>query len=119
MQAVCALAAIALLSRIPEHYTPAPHRRRSGRWIPSILIPPGIAVGFVNVHYPVVAGFLILHLQRFGTTAAAAFSAYALTILLSRFFLGGLPDRIHPAITYYGGITISAHVYEALATSDQ
>ena len=26
-------------------------------------------------------------------------------ILLSRFFLGGLPDRIHPAKTYYGGLT--------------
>jgi MFS family permease len=26
-------------------------------------------------------------------------------ILLSRFFLGGLPDRIHPAYTFYGGIT--------------
>ncbi len=29
-------------------------------------------------------------------------------ILLSRFFLGGLPDRIHPAITFYGGIALMA-----------
>jgi MFS family permease len=26
-------------------------------------------------------------------------------VLTSRFFLGGLPDRIHPAITFYCGIT--------------
>ncbi len=105
MQAVCAIAAIGLLSRVPEVYTPHIHRKRGSRWIPSILIPPGIAVGFVNVHYPVVAGFLILHLQQSGTAGPMAFSAYAIMILLSRFFLGGLPDRIHPAYTFYGGIT--------------
>lgn len=104
MQAFCAVAAIALLSRVPEVYNPPAHPRRRDRWIPSILIPPGIAVGFVNVHYPVVAGFLILHLQRFGNAGPMAFTAYALVILCSRFFLGGLPDRIHPAITYYAGI---------------
>jgi MFS family permease len=105
MQAICAMAAIALLSRVPEIYIPHVHRRRGNKWIPSILIPPGIAVGFVNVHYPVVAGFLILHLQQSGDAGPLAFSAYAVMILLSRFFLGGLPDRIQPAYTFYGGIT--------------
>jgi MFS family permease len=108
MQAVCAVAAIGLLSRVPEVYHPPTQPRRRDRWIPSILIPPGIAVGFVNVHYPVVAGFLILHLQRFGNAGPMAFTAYAMVILFSRFFLGGLPDRIHPAITYYCGITAMA-----------
>jgi MFS family permease len=37
-----------------------------------------------------------------------AFTAYAATILLSRFFLGGLPDRIPPAYTFYGGIVLMA-----------
>lgn len=108
LQAVCALAAIALLSRVRENYQPAPRRAERRSWIPSGLILPGIAVGLVNVQYPVVAGFLILHLQRFGDTGPLAFTAYAATVLLSRFFLGGLPDRIHPAITYYGGISIMA-----------
>ena len=80
---------------------PHPVRRR---WVPGRLIAPGIAVGLVNVHYPVITGFLILHLMRHGNSGPAAFSAYALMILLSRFFLGGLPDRFHPAITYYGGL---------------
>jgi MFS family permease len=109
MQAVCAVAAMALLSRVPESYTPGVRRKtESGRWIPSALIPPGIAVGFVNVQYPVVAGFLILHLQKSSTAGPMAFTAYAATILLSRFFLGGLPDRIPPAYTFYGGIVLMA-----------
>ena len=88
--------------------TPLPVEYDAARWIPSILFPPGIAVGFVNVQYPVVAGFLILHLQRSGNAGPMAFTAYAAMILLSRFFLGGLPDRIHPAYTFYGGITLMA-----------
>ncbi|MDQ6705243.1 MAG: MFS transporter [Acidobacteriota bacterium] len=105
MQAVLALAASAILTRIPEDYKPETHHARR-RWVPKSLIAPGIAVGFVNMHYPVIAGFLILHLAQHGNSGPAAFTAYALVILLSRFFLGGLPDRIHPAITYYGGIAL-------------
>jgi MFS family permease len=103
MQVVAALAAFAMLTRVPEEYQPAAHPVRR-RWIPASIVAPGISIGFVNVHYPVVAGFLILHLARFGSAAPLAFSAYASMILVSRFFLGGLPDRMHPAITYYGGI---------------
>src|SRR5438067_6626452 len=72
------------------------------------MVAPGIAVGFVNVHYPVITGFLILHLARHGNSGPVAFSAYAGVILLSRFFLGGLPDRIQPAITFYFGIVAMA-----------
>jgi MFS family permease len=103
MQVIAALVAFAIVTRVPEEYAPAgPTVRR--HWVPRSLIAPGVAVGFVNVHYPVVAGFLILHLARHGHSGPAAFSAYALMILLSRFFLGGLPDRMHPAFTYYGGL---------------
>ena len=107
LQVVLALAAFTVLFFIPEHYKPEPHPEKR-HWIPKSLIAPGIAIGFVNVHYPVVAGFLILHLSHFGTAGPAAFSAYAFMVLLSRFFLGGLPDHIHPSITYYGGISCMA-----------
>jgi len=107
MQVVAALIAFAILTRVPEEYRPALHPVRR-RLVPRSIIAPGIAIGLVNVHYPVVAGFLILHLARFGNAAPMAFSAYASLILVSRFFLGGLPDRIHPAITYYGGISLMA-----------
>jgi MFS family permease len=69
---------------------------------------PGLAVGFVNVHYPVVTGFLILHLARYGNSGPAAFTAYAGAMLCSRFFLGGLPDRVHPRVTFYFGLTSMA-----------
>ena len=107
MQMIAALVAFAVLSRIHEEYHPEPHHAPR-RWIPASLVAPGIAIGFVNVHYPVIAGFLILHLARYGNSGSAAFSAYALFILMSRFFLGGLPDRIQPAITYYGGLVAMA-----------
>jgi MFS family permease len=102
-QTVAALVGFIVVTRIPETYRPAPlHEPR--RWLPASLIPPGITVGFVNVHYPVITGFLILHLARHGNSGPAAFSTYALLVLLSRFFLGRLPDRVHPAITFYFGI---------------
>ena len=103
LQTVLALAAFTLLFFIPEQYQPEPDPPKR-RWIPKSLISPGIAIGFVNVHYPVVAGFLILHLSQYGTAGPASFSAYAFLVLLSRFFLGGLPDHVHPSITYFGGI---------------
>lgn len=107
LQVIAALAACAILMRVPETYQPAPWARRRV-WVPAFLTAPGIAVGFVNVHYPVITGFLILHLARHGNSGPAAFSVYALMILLSRFFLGGLPDRIHPAITFNAGLALMA-----------
>ena len=106
-QIVAAITAATLLTQVPEDYQPSAHTRRSG-WFRRSLVPAGIAVGFVNVHYPVITGFLILHLARSGNAGPAAFSTYAGFVLLSRFFLGGLPDRIHPQITFYTGLVSMA-----------
>jgi MFS family permease len=102
-QTVLALLGFALLVRVPERYKPHPHPTKRA-WLPRNMIAPGVAVGFVNVHYPVVTGFLILHLAQHGNSGRAAFTAYAVVILFSRFFLGSLPDRVHPKITYYTGL---------------
>lgn len=107
IQTILALAGFALLVRVPELYKPHPHRTRRA-WLPRSMITPGLAVGFVNVHYPVITGFLILHLAQHGNSGRAAFSAYAVVILCSRFFLGSLPDRIQPRITYYAGLAFMA-----------
>ena len=107
MQVITALIAFAVLMQVREDYQPEAHSGRR-RWLPSSLIAPGIAIGFVNVHYPVVVGFLILHLARHGNSGPAAFSAYAGVILLSRFFLGGLPDRMPARITYNFGLAAMA-----------
>ena len=101
-QSLLALAGFGLLARVTETYKPHPHGVKRN-WLPRSILLPGFAVGFVNVHYPVVTGFLILSLARHGNSGPAAFTAYAIVILFSRFFLGGLPDRMHPRITYLHG----------------
>lgn len=102
-QSILALAGFGLLLRVKETFKPHRHLEKKS-WLPRSIILPGISLGLVNVHYPVIAGFLILHLAQHGDSGRAAFTAYAGVILLSRFFLGGLPDRVHPKITYYIGV---------------
>jgi MFS family permease len=106
-QIIAALAAGAFLTFVPEDYEPSDHPR-TNVWLRPSLVSAGIAVGFVNVHYPVITGFLILHLANHGNAGPAAFSTYAGFVVLSRFFLGGLPDRIHPSITFYTGLVSMA-----------
>ncbi len=107
LQMLLAAVAFLVLTQVKEVYHPVPHHGPR-TWLPPGILGPGIAIGFVNVQYPVIAGFLILHLKAHGNSGPAAFSAYAGTILLSRFFLGGLPDRIAPAITFFGGLSCMA-----------
>jgi len=102
MQVATAVAGFLILSRIPEDYTPHPDPG-ARIWVPGHLIKPGLTVGLVNVHYPVIAGFLILHLASHGNSGSKAFSAYAGMVLFARFFFGGLPDRIPPQRTFYAG----------------
>jgi predicted MFS family arabinose efflux permease len=85
-------------------------------WLPRSIVLPGFAVGLVSVHYPVITGFLILHLAQHGNSGPAAFTAYATVMLFSRFFLGGLPDRLHPRITYYIDMAAMALALLILAT---
>lgn len=114
-QAITALLGLAIVTLVKEDFQPATHHAKRF-WIPASLLPPGLAIGFVNVHYPVIAGFLILHLAQHGGSGQAAFSVYALVILFSRFFLGGLPDRLNPAITFYSGLLAMATGLITLAT---
>lgn len=107
LQIFTATAGCALAYFVEEHFQPSAHHHKRV-WLPLSILKPGLAMGFVNVHYPVITGFLILHLDEHGKSGPAAFSAYALTILCSRFFLGRLPDRIHPSITFYTGLVFMA-----------
>lgn len=107
MQIITACIGLFIVSRVTERYQPVPHEGKR-QWLPRRIILPGIAIGFVNVQYPAVAGFLILHLGADNGVGRMAFTAYASMVLFSRFFFGGLPDRIHPSITYYGGLTLMA-----------
>ncbi len=103
LQVVSALLGMACLWFVKEDYRPFTGRRK-GPWIPRGLLMPGLTIGFVNVHYPVLTGFLVLHLSTMGHSGPAAFTAYALIILFSRFFFGGLPDRFPPSRSFYAGL---------------
>ena len=86
--------------------------------IPRAALMPGIALGLVNIHYPAMSGFLTLHLaQRGSAIGGQAFSAYAIVILTSRFFLGGLPDRVGPRVTLYSGLAAMACGLGILSTA--
>ncbi len=115
LQVFAAAAGCALAYFVEEHFRPIPHQHKRV-WLQLSIFKPGLAMGFVNVHYPVITGFLILHLSHHGNSGPAAFTAYALTILCSRFFLGRLPDRIHPSITFYTGLVFMAAGLLWLAT---
>jgi MFS family permease len=107
MLALTPLPAIAALRWVPEQYTPPPPRARTS-WIPRGAILPGVVLGFVNVHYPAIAGFLVLHLASRGNVGGTGIALYAGMILLSRFFLGGLPDKLSPSVTFYAGVSLMA-----------
>lgn len=99
--------AIAALWSIPDAPLPVP---ASGprQWIPRAALLPGFALGFANIHYPTLAGFLVLHLAERSNCGGTAFAAYAFMVLTSRFFLGGLPDRLSPKVTFLGGLALMA-----------
>lgn len=114
-QLATALGAFCLALFVEEDFRPGKQESAPAA-ISSSLLLPGLALGFVNVHCPVIAGFLILYLAQHGGSGPAAFTAYALLVLLSRFFLGGLPDRLHPGITFYAGLAAMATGLLILAT---
>ena len=107
LQVVSALLGMACLWFVDEDYVPHDEPRK-GPWIPRGLLLPGLTIGFVNVHYPVLTGFLVLHLSTKGRSGPVAFTAYALVILFSRFFFGGLPDRMEASRTFYAGLAFMA-----------
>jgi MFS family permease len=118
LQIFAAAAGCALAFFVREQFRPAMHHGKRP-WLPTSIFPSGFAMGFVSVHYPVITGFLILYLANHGDSGPAAFSAYALTVLFSRFFLGRLPDRIHASITFYIGLIFMACGLIWLARSPQ
>jgi MFS family permease len=103
LQTFSALTGLLLLTRVAEDYRPHPHIE-ARRWVPRELIPAGITIGLCNIQSPVITGFLILYMAQTGGSGTLGFSCYALMVLATRFFLGGLPDRMPASFTFYGGV---------------
>jgi MFS family permease len=64
---------------------------------------PGLVLGLTNLAYAVLNGFMPVYLASRGTKGGAAFSGFATAVLLTRLFLGSLPDRMGPYKTLYAG----------------
>ncbi len=58
---------------------------------------PGLALSLATVGYAAMASFIVLHLDRIGSGhGAAAFTAFAATVIVTRVVAGDLPDRVGP-----------------------
>ena len=110
---VSSLAVIAMSAFTPEEKRP--HHGAATRWFPKPVLLPGIILGFGNVTYAVMSGFLILLLRQRGLGTGIAFSAFALAVLLGRAAFGGLPDRMGPRRALYAGYILLAIGLVAIA----
>lgn len=95
------LAVMAVVSLMSEE--PRPHEHAPARWFPPPVLLPGIILGFGNVTYAAMSGFLILMLRERGHNTAWVFSAFAFAVLFGRAVFGGLPDRVGPRLSLYAG----------------
>ncbi len=96
---------------------PRPHEHTPSRWFPPPVLLPGIILGFGNVTYAAMAGFLILLLRHRGHGSTWAFSAFAFAVLFGRAAFGGLPDRMGPRRSLFAGYACLAVGLFAIAAS--
>lgn len=96
-------AAVMILIIMLMKEEPRPHEPEPTRWFPPPVLLPGVILGFGNVTYAAMSGFLILLLRERGHGSTWAFSAFALAVLFGRAAFGALPDRIGPRRSLYAG----------------
>lgn len=72
--------------------------------IPKSVWVPGFVLGFANVAYAAMAGFLVLLLRDRGPGGKYAFASFAVCVLFTRTLLGSLPDRLGPRKTLFLGL---------------
>jgi predicted MFS family arabinose efflux permease len=95
------LIVLAMVSFMKEE--PRPHTHLQARWFPPPVLLPGIVLGFGNVTYAAMSGFLILLLRHRGHGTTWAFPAFAFAVLFGRAAFGSLPDRIGPRRSLFAG----------------
>ena len=109
------LAVVAILFFTQEQLRPK--AVSPARWFPPQVVLPGVILGFGNVTYAAMSGFLILLLRERGHDSRWAFSAFAFAVLFGRFMFGGLPDRMGPRRTLSIGYVFFAVGLVAIAVS--
>lgn len=121
--AVWAFAAIAPLLgalialRIPDPYRPSVQESRT--LIARESVRPGITLALATVGYAAMASFIVLHLEANGSGhGAAAFTAFAATVVVTRLLGGDLPDRIGPLRCAAGAAAVEVLGLALIALAD-
>ena len=58
---------------------------------------PGVSMALGSAGFAAMASFVVLHMRDLGVSGGAwAFTAFAISLVLSRLVIGGLPDRLGP-----------------------
>jgi MFS family permease len=95
------LAGVLVARTVPDHHRPrvgeAGAAPASAPLLPRAALRPGVALALANVGYGTMAGFVVLHLDAQGIgSGALVFTTFAASVVVTRLFLGRLPDRIGP-----------------------
>ena len=95
------LGGVLVARTVPDHHRPpeveAGAAPPSAPLLPRAALRPGVALALANVGYGTMAGFVVLHLDAQGIgSGALVFTAFAASVVVTRLFLGRLPDRIGP-----------------------
>ena len=91
------------VEELPEHHHAPPPIRMN---IPRPVWVPGLILGFANVAYAAMAGFLVLLLRDRGPGGKYAFASFAVCVLFTRTLFGSLPDRMGPRKTLFLGLSM-------------
>lgn len=71
---------------------------------------PGVSMALVSAGFAAMASFVVLHMRDEGVAGGAwAFTAFAVSLVLSRLIAGGLPDRLGPR-----RVALVAALFEAI-----
>ncbi len=103
---------------VPDPFQPV-ERPAARRLIARESVRPGIALSLATVGYAAMASFIVLHLafKHIGH-GAAAFTAFAATVVITRLAGGDLPDRIGPVRCAAAAAAIEAVGLALIALAD-
>jgi MFS family permease len=112
------LLAVLVASRVPEAFRPAGVPRRRAL-IAREALAPGSALALKTWGYAALASFIVLMLDERGIGhGAAAFTAFAAMVVITRLVAGDLPDRVGPLRCAFGAALVEAAGLVIIAASN-
>jgi MFS family permease len=110
--------AVLVAVRVPEAFRPHRFPRRRSLIAPEALV-PGTALALKTWGYAALASFIVLMLDERGIGhGAAAFTAFAAMVVITRLVAGDLPDRIGALRCAFGAALVEAAGLVIIAGSD-